>query len=78
MVATVGVRRFQTFIELRRHLAASNAESNDPRPLRLATGSRQPMDAALHGLAVSTGLRRDCVFLPKPAGRRRTSRSSRG
>jgi hypothetical protein len=31
MVATVGVRRFQTFIELRRHLAASNAESNEPR-----------------------------------------------
>jgi hypothetical protein len=29
MVATVGVRRFQTFIELRRHLAASNAESNE-------------------------------------------------
>jgi hypothetical protein len=34
--------------------------------------------AALHGLAVSTGLRGDCVFLPKPVGRRRTSRSSRG
>jgi hypothetical protein len=34
MVATVGVRRFQTFIELRHHLAASNAESNEPRPLR--------------------------------------------
>ncbi len=31
-------RRFQTFIELRHHLAASNAESNGPRPLRLCNG----------------------------------------
>ena len=51
MVATVGVRRFQTFIELRRHLAASNAESNEPRPLRLCNGQCPTTDADLRGPA---------------------------